>query len=102
MNFMELGYIASFISEFQHKSDVVVWKWGELPRTLEETEKSKKKQDNVKTEQEKKGSTWGGWFRWSRAKPKEDQGVYLDDLVQDTSDPGKIEKYLGMSPPIAW
>ncbi|OZC09745.1 hypothetical protein X798_03148 [Onchocerca flexuosa] len=84
-----------------HKSDVVVWKWGELPRTLEETEKSKKKQDDVKTEQEKKGSTWGEWFRWSRAKPKEDQGVYLDDLVQDTSDPSKIEKYLGMSPPIA-
>ncbi|KAM3717303.1 Phosphatidate phosphatase LPIN3 [Dirofilaria immitis] len=83
------------------KNDVVVWKWGELPRTLEETEKAKKKQDDVKIEQEKKGSIWGEWFRWSRAKPVEDQGVYLDDLVQDISDPSKIEKYLGMSPPIA-
>lgn len=81
----------------------MVWKWGELPRTLEETEKAKKKQEeDVKTEQEKKGSTWGGWFRWSRAKPTEDQGVYLDDLVQSASDPSKIEKYLGMSPPTAW
>ncbi|CAG9536312.1 unnamed protein product [Cercopithifilaria johnstoni] len=80
-----------------HKTQVMVWKWGELPRTLEETEKAKKQ--DVKTEQEKKGSTWGGWFRWSRAKPTEDQGVYLDDLVQSASDPSKIEKYLGMSPP---
>ncbi|MCP9264843.1 Phosphatidate phosphatase LPIN3 [Dirofilaria immitis] len=63
--------------------------------------KKQKKQDDVKIEQEKKGSIWGEWFRWSRAKPVEDQGVYLDDLVQDISDPSKIEKYLGMSPPIA-
>ncbi|VDK70151.1 unnamed protein product [Litomosoides sigmodontis] len=82
-----------------HKTEVVVWKWGELPRTLEETEKAKKQE--VKTEEEKKESTWGGWFRWSRAKPTEDQGVYLDDLVQSASDPGKIERYLGMSPPTA-
>ncbi|EJW71383.1 hypothetical protein WUBG_17711, partial [Wuchereria bancrofti] len=61
--------------------------------------KSKKKQEDTKTEQEKKGSTWGGWFRWSRTKPIEDQGVYLDDLVQNVNDPSKIEKYLGMSPP---
>ncbi|EFO19745.1 lipin 3 [Loa loa] len=84
-----------------HKNEVMVWKWGELPRTLEETEKAKKKQGDMKTEQEKKGSTWGGWFCWSRAKPTEDQGVYLDDLVQSASDPSKIEKYLGMSPPTA-
>ncbi|KAK6108166.1 LNS2 (Lipin/Ned1/Smp2) family protein [Brugia pahangi] len=81
------------------ENEVVVWKWGELPRTLEETEKANKKQDDTKTEQEKKGSTWGGWFRWSRTKPTEDQGVYLDDLVQNADDPSKIEKYLGMSPP---
>uniref|UniRef100_A0A915PJN6 LNS2/PITP domain-containing protein n=1 Tax=Setaria digitata TaxID=48799 RepID=A0A915PJN6_9BILA len=82
-----------------HGTDVMVWKWGELPRTLEETENSKKKQETgMKTEEEKKRSTWSGWFRWSRAKPAEDQGVYLDDLVQGTSDPSKIEKYLGMSP----
>lgn len=75
---------------------------GELPKTLEETEKVKKQEEDVKNEQEKKGSTWGGWFPWSRAKPTEDQGVYLDDLVQNANDPSKIEKYLGMSPPTAW
>ncbi|VBB32672.1 unnamed protein product [Acanthocheilonema viteae] len=84
-----------------HKTEVVVWKWGELPRTLEETEKARKQEENVKAKQEKKGSTWGEWFRWSRAKPTEDQGVYLDDLVQSASDPSKIEKYLGKSPPTA-
>lgn len=80
----------------------MVWKWGELPKTLEETEKAKTKQEDMKTEQGKNGSTWGGWFRWSRAKPTEDQGVYLDDLVHNTSDPSKIEKYLGMLPHTAW
>lgn len=83
----------------------MVWKWGELPRTREETEKAKEKQMNSAKEEEKKTqSSWGGWFRWSRAKPVEeqDQGVYLDDLVQDVSDPSRIEKYLGMSSPAAW
>lgn len=101
MKHVKLIVERKFHYKFQHKTEVVVWKWGELPRTLEETEKAKKQED-VKTEQEKKESTWGGWFRWSRAKPIEDQGVYLDDLVQNASDPGKIEKYLGMSPPTAW
>lgn len=85
-----------------HKSDVMVWKWGELPRTREETERTKEKQaSKTKAEVRKTESTWSGWFRWSRTKPVEeqDQGVYLDDLVQNSSDPSKIEKYLGMSPP---
>ncbi|VDM97822.1 unnamed protein product [Thelazia callipaeda] len=87
-----------------HKSDVVMWKWGELPKTREETEKAKTKQESdLKAEENKAASTWGGWFPWSRSKPSKDhdQGVYLDDLVRAVNDPSKIEKYLRMSPPTA-
>lgn len=46
--------------------------------------------------------SWSGWFTWSRPKPTEDQGIYLDDLMLNSqTDPSQIEKYLGM-PSSAW
>lgn len=82
---------------------MVVWRWGELPRTREEAEKAKQKEKEKSNEKKAADSSWGGWFRWSRPKQEEDQGVYLDDLMQGSnSDKSKIEKYLGKSPPSAW
>uniref|UniRef100_A0A0N5AHA1 LNS2 domain-containing protein n=1 Tax=Syphacia muris TaxID=451379 RepID=A0A0N5AHA1_9BILA len=80
-------------------NDVTEWKWGELPKTRKQTESAKKAHServHVAAKETEAKSSWSGWFRWSRPKPNEDQGIYLDDLVESSAnDPGKIEMYLG-------
>ncbi|KAH7700058.1 lipin 3 [Aphelenchoides avenae] len=66
------------------------WKWGELPQTKKDA--SAKGQE---ANQQKK--TGWSWFRWGTSKKdeQEEQGMYLGDLVENTTDPSKREKYLG-------
>uniref|UniRef100_F1KVC6 Phosphatidate phosphatase LPIN3 n=1 Tax=Ascaris suum TaxID=6253 RepID=F1KVC6_ASCSU len=83
-----------------HGSDVTEWKWGELPKTRNDEQAQKESKPLAKKTEEvkKEESSWSGWFRWSKPKPNEDQGIYLDDLVENSlNDPSKIEKYLGKS-----
>uniref|UniRef100_A0A183VDM4 Adenylate cyclase n=1 Tax=Toxocara canis TaxID=6265 RepID=A0A183VDM4_TOXCA len=83
-----------------HGSDVTEWKWGELPKTRDDQQAQREKKPLTKQIEEvrKEESSWSGWFRWSKPKPSDDQGIYLDDLVENSlSDPSKIEKYLGKS-----
>uniref|UniRef100_A0A914DVS8 LNS2/PITP domain-containing protein n=1 Tax=Acrobeloides nanus TaxID=290746 RepID=A0A914DVS8_9BILA len=65
------------------------WKWGELPE-------EKPKEENI-PKPEEKPARWSRWWNWSRRSPKnelENQGVYLDDLLND---PIQREKYFGKS-----
>ncbi|EYC16382.1 hypothetical protein Y032_0033g2626 [Ancylostoma ceylanicum] len=85
-----------------HASDVTDWKWGQLPETRE----NKMKQEQSKTAEtlKPKGETSGWtWFPWGHrsspapaAQPTE-EGISLDELFSSaaTSDPSKMEKYLG-------
>ncbi|VDP09080.1 unnamed protein product [Heligmosomoides polygyrus] len=73
-----------------HASDVTDWKWGELPETRE---------NRLKQEQETSGWTWFPWGHRSStaAAPPAEEGISLDELFSPagTSDPSKMEKYLG-------
>ncbi|VDK58289.1 unnamed protein product [Anisakis simplex] len=85
-----------------HGSDVTEWKWGEIPKTRDDEKAEKELRASAAqkaTEKTKKEETsWSDWFRWSKPKLTEDQGIYLDDLVENSlHDPSKIEKYLGKS-----
>lgn len=90
-----------------HENDVTDWKWGQFPVTRDE---QKQKEGQKKNEQEKPkvdaSSGWTSWWSWrgrspapsssSQPEQKEEQGIYLDDLVgKAQNDPVKIEKYLG-------
>uniref|UniRef100_A0A0N4UNP5 Lipin_N domain-containing protein n=1 Tax=Dracunculus medinensis TaxID=318479 RepID=A0A0N4UNP5_DRAME len=90
--------------------DVAEWNWGELPKTRKQSAWKWKDinaadiKDSTAIETNKDVApkkneyySWSGWFTWSRPKPTEDQGIYLDDLMLNSqTDPSQIEKYLGM------
>lgn len=87
----------------QHGSDVAEWKWGQLPKTMDEQKKEK--------EPEKPKSSW--WWSWSKSgasstpdkkdkgardpNAEESEGIYLDDLLKQSegADPNKLQRYIG-------
>lgn len=84
-----------------HASDVTDWKWGELPETRENRLKQEqgKSKDTLKPKGETSGWTWFPWGHRSStaAAPPAEEGISLDELFSPagTSDPSKMEKYLG-------
>ncbi|CAA16154.2 LNS2/PITP domain-containing protein [Caenorhabditis elegans] len=87
--------------------DVTDWKWGELPETREQNKRKKQDEDA-----EKSTSRWSSWFWRSststadeeqKEKEKleqEEQGISLDELLNSSSNPVEIEKYLGKPPSV--
>ena len=63
------------------------WKWGEMPETKDNTPKETPAQSSSR------GWNWYFW-RYNTQK-KQEEGISLDELEKDQSDPAKVEKYLG-------
>ncbi|RCN43970.1 LNS2 protein [Ancylostoma caninum] len=85
-----------------HASDVTDWKWGQLPETRENKMKQEqsKTADTLKPKGETSGWTWFPWGHRSSPAPATqptEEGISLDELFSSaaTSDPSKMEKYLG-------
>ncbi|ETN82151.1 LNS2 protein [Necator americanus] len=85
-----------------HASDVTDWKWGQLPETRENKLKQEqsKAADTLKPKGETSGWTWFPWGHRSSPAPAAqpaEEGISLDELFSPTatSDPSKLEKYLG-------
>lgn len=70
----------------QHDEKMTDWKWGEMPETKDNTPK------DTPVSQPKRWN-WYFWRYNTQAKPEE--GISLDELENNQSDPAKVEKYLG-------
>ncbi|CAI4227076.1 unnamed protein product [Auanema sp. JU1783] len=77
-----------------HENDVTDWKWGQLPET-----KENKRLDEKAQKPKKESLGWTGWLPWrsrtARSPSPTEEGITLDELSKVTSDPVKIQKYLG-------